>query len=103
MQLWKPDESELSYRCFSLITSTRSYDFMALTDWECQAWVVGVSRLVSQWSAAVVSSRHTFLVKRSVMKVDELAREKETTRAGLLMSAIRRASLLSAPQRRRET
>lgn len=92
VQLWKPNRAEPPHRSFSLVTAHRSFDFIAESDWECQAWVVALSRITSAWSSQVVKSRGEFLRRRFIIKLDFYCKEKGITRKQAIIEGLRRAA-----------
>eukprot|EP00916_Digyalum_oweni_P006807 GHVL01011645.1.p2 GENE.GHVL01011645.1~~GHVL01011645.1.p2 ORF type:complete len:627 (-),score=99.76 GHVL01011645.1:4136-6016(-) len=94
-KVWNPDDqTERPYRCFSLYTAQRSYDFIAMTDNDCLCWVIGIGILTKSWSNADVLTRGGFLWRRAIMKLDIHCKRRNITRADLLLEAIQRVILL---------
>eukprot|EP00922_Rhytidocystis_sp_ex-Travisia-forbesii_P022038 GHVS01032259.1.p1 GENE.GHVS01032259.1~~GHVS01032259.1.p1 ORF type:complete len:707 (+),score=133.20 GHVS01032259.1:197-2317(+) len=91
-QLWSNSQNkELPWRCFSLFTAKRSFDFIAKDDRAAESFVIGLGRLIAVHSASpVIQSRSEFLVRRVNLKLSAYCARRGISHKTLWLEAIRR-------------
>lgn len=85
-----PSQPPFPWRCFTIRTLKRSYDFRANSDRAAQDWVVGLGRLSRLHSAPMITSRHELVVHRVRMKLGAYAEQRGVTPAVIWKEAINR-------------
>eukprot|EP00922_Rhytidocystis_sp_ex-Travisia-forbesii_P022032 GHVS01032253.1.p1 GENE.GHVS01032253.1~~GHVS01032253.1.p1 ORF type:complete len:542 (+),score=97.96 GHVS01032253.1:748-2373(+) len=91
-QLWSNSQNkELPWRCFSLFTANRSFDFITKDDRTAESFVIGLGRLIASHSTpAVIQSRSEFLVRRVNLKLAAYGARRGISLQTLWLEAIRR-------------
>ena len=87
-ELFKTNEP---WRCVSLVTRERSYDFFIDLDDDVCAFVVILSRLCVSASGGI-SSRSQFMWKRALCKIEYACKKQKMSRLKLLIEAVKRSS-----------
>eukprot|EP00922_Rhytidocystis_sp_ex-Travisia-forbesii_P028790 GHVS01042210.1.p1 GENE.GHVS01042210.1~~GHVS01042210.1.p1 ORF type:complete len:789 (-),score=210.22 GHVS01042210.1:283-2649(-) len=91
-QLWTNSQhKEVPWRCFSLFTANRSFDFITKDDKTAESFVIGLGRLIGAHSSSpMIQSRSEFLIRRSNLKLSAYCVRRGISQRTLWVEAIRR-------------
>ena len=88
-------ETADTWKCVSIFTKDRSFDFKLYGDEDTAALVVLLSRLCPQVSEGIPKTRAQFVFRRALCKIENAARKQNISKTRLLIEAFKRAAAVA--------